>query len=457
MLPTPVSIAIAVATAVGVLWWTGVRALGARKKLQEVRSERDAAFRTLEGVVAAVGEGVQRVRQAAQQAAHGVAHTNLPPRAARPRTGDVCRDAVHLLEDAFDESCRSVLAAAAQQHQMLNPQAELAELFNSIVPRLQSLINRAISVISEVERTIEDPDLLAGIWRVDHLQAQMRRVAESIAVLAGNTPSRDSAPVLLATVIRRAVAEIPEYARVRVAWSEHGAAALPGYVSPNVVHLLAALMENATAFSSGKVEVFTSQASGGIAIEVLDRGTGMSQQKREALNRLLAAPKNEDPRARLRAGTIGLLVAGLLAERHKITIELWPHIVGGTRAIVVIPPELLVSSEMHNAARPSTQGRRPSPPMPSGPTRREHTMPRPEDSAELPRRTRPAPPVEVAPNTSPTQDGSRPPLPRRSQTSKPVPRPAQQTPAANPTGGLMASFRSRKPPGDAPRPHPPSV
>ncbi|MEU5239773.1 ATP-binding protein [Streptomyces lydicus] len=361
------------------------------------------------------------------------------------------------MEDAFDESCSSVLAAAAQQHRMLNPQAELAELFNSIVPRLQSLINRSISGISEVERTIEDPDLLAGIWRVDHLQAQMRRVVESIAVLAGNTPSRDSAPVLLATVIRRAVAEIPEYARVRVAWSEHAAAALPGYVSPNVVHLLAALMENATAFSSGRVEVFTSQASGGIAIEVVDRGTGMSQRKREALNRLLAAPKNEDPRDRLRAGTIGLLVAGLLAERHKITIQLGPHIVGGTRAVVVIPPGLLVASEMQNAARPSVQSRRPSATMPSGPTRREHTTPRPEHSVELPRRIRPAPSVEASSTASPTRDGSQPPLPRRSQTAKPAPRPAQQTPAGSATGGLMASFRSRKPSGDAPRPQPPSV
>ncbi|MEV4333605.1 hypothetical protein AB0K02_24210 [Streptomyces sp. NPDC049597] len=449
VLPTPVGIATAVAGATCVLWWTGARALATRRGLARedtVRQERDDALGALEAVIAAIDEGRQSVRWAAEQAEQGAAHTNFPPPAAPSRTGDVRTDAVALLKQAFEESWKTVMAAASRQHQKLNAQAELAEIFKSISPRLQSLVNRSITVISEVERNIEDPELMAELFRVDHLLTQIRRAVESLAVLGGNTPSRDSAPVLLATAIRRAVAEIPEYQRVRVAPSQHTAAALPGYVSPNVVHLLAALMENATAFSSDRVEVFTHQAGGGIAIELLDRGTGMSQGKREALNRLLAAPEAEDPRARLREGRIGLLVAALLAKRHKITIQLGPNIVGGTQAVVVIPPDLLVSSDMQSLNnRPAAQDPRPS--MPSSPARRVHTMPRPDDTAELPRHIRAALPGDAAPAALSQSEG-RPPLPRRGEAEKRVPPPAQQAPAGNATSGLMANFRSRRPSGE---------
>ncbi|MFD4763240.1 ATP-binding protein [Streptomyces sp. NPDC058439] len=459
VLPTPVGMATAVAGAACVLWWTGARALAARRSLArggEVREERDEALRALEAVIAVINDGRQSVRWAAEQAEQGAAHTNFSPQPAPSRTGDVRVDALVLLKQAFEESWRTVMAAATRQHQKLNAQAELAEIFKSISPRLQSLVNRSISVISEVERNIEDPELMAELFRVDHLLTQIRRAVESLAVLGGNTPSRDSAPVLLATAIRRAVAEIPEYQRVRVAPSHHSAAALPGYVSPNVVHLLAALMENATAFSSDRVEVFTHQAGGGIAIELLDRGTGMSQPKREALNRLLAAPETEDPRARLREGRIGLLVAALLAKRHKITIQLAPNIVGGTQAVVVLPPELLVSADMQSLNnRPPAQDPRPS--MPSGPARGAHTMPRPDDTAELPRRIQPALPGEAAPAALRAQAEGRPPLPRRGEAERRVPPPAQQAPAGNATSGLMANFRSRRPSKDAPAPQPPEA
>ncbi|WP_434598503.1 hypothetical protein [Streptomyces sp. A5-4] len=457
VLPAPVSMAIAVAGAACVLWWTGARALSARRSLtrgDEVRGERDDALRTLEAVIAAIEEGRQSVRWAAEQAEQGVAHTNFAPATAPSRTGDVRVDAVALLKQAFEESWRTVMAAASRQHQKLNAQAELAEIFKSISPRLQSLVNRSITVISEVERNIEDPELMAELFRVDHLLTQIRRAVESLAVLGGNTPSRDSAPVMLATAIRRAVAEIPEYQRVRVAPSQHTAAALPGYVSPNVVHLLAALMENATAFSSDRVEVFTHQAGGGIAIELLDRGAGMSQRKREALNRLLAAPETEDPRARLREGRIGLLVAALLAKRHKITIQLAPNIVGGTQAVVLLPPDLLVSPDMQNLNnRPPAHDSRLS--MPSGPARRAPAVPRPDETAELPRRIPPALPGEASPSALPAQNQGRPPLPRRGEAGTRVPLPAQQAPAGNATGGLMASFLSRRPSTDTPAPHPP--
>ncbi|MFF4933253.1 ATP-binding protein [Streptomyces griseofuscus] len=457
VLPTPLGIATAVAAAACTLWWTGARSLRARRgltRIGEVRGERDAALQALDEVVAAIGRGRQHVRWAVEQAEQGTAHTNFSPTAATPRTGNLCTDAVILLDEAFDEAWKMVMLAATRQHQHLNAQAELAEIFKSISPRLQSLVNRSIAVISDVERDIEDPELMAELFRVDHLLTQIRRAVESLAVLGGDTPPRDSAPVVLATAIRRAVAEIPEYSRVRVASSPHTAAALPGYVSPNVVHLLAALMENATGFSSDRVEVHTHEAADGIAIELLDRGAGMSQKKRESLNRLLAAPESEDPRARLREGKIGLLVAALLAKRHKITIQLGPNIVGGTQAVVVLPRELLVPADRQPSPKPPPQRPRPSAHTP-GPARREHMMPHPDDTAELPRRI----PLQgdSAPAASPSQNGSRPQLPRRGEAETRIPPLVQQAPAGRATSGLMANFRSRRPSEDSPESPPPAV
>ncbi|UYQ60042.1 ATP-binding protein [Streptomyces peucetius] len=461
VLPAPGGIATAVAGAACVLWWTGSRALAARRGLvrgEQVREERDGALRALEAVFAAIDQGRRSVRWAAEQAEQGTVHDNFAPPSVPSRTGDVRTDVVPLLEQAFEESWKTVLMVAARQHQKhqrLTAQAELAEIFNSIAPRLQSLNARSLIEISEVERNIEDPELMAKVFRVDHLQTQIRRAVESLAVLGGNTPSRESAPVPLATAIRRAIQEIPEYQRVRVAPSQHTSAEMPGYVSPNVVHMLAELMENATAFSSDRVEVFTHQAGGGIAIEVLDRGTGMSQQKRETLNRLLAAPETEDPRARLREGRIGLLVAALLAKRHKITIQLGPNIVGGTQAVVVIPPDLLLSPDMQTHGNmPPAQGPRP---MASGPARRMHAMPGPDDTAELPRRVPPALVGEAAPAALSVQSEGRPPLPRRGEAAKRVPPPAQRAPNGPATSGLMAKFRSRRPAGDASESDPPGA
>lgn len=447
--------ALSVTAGAAVLWWAGARSRGASRGVayaEGVRAERDAALGALHAVLACVAKGRQDIRQAAEQARQGLVSTDLAPLVERAPTGDPCVDAVALSAQAFEEAWRAVLDAAARQHRMLNARAELADIFTSISPRLLSLVNRGIAAISDVERDVEDPQLMDELFKVDHLLTQIRRAVESLSVLGGATPPRESAPLVLGTVIRRAIAEIPAFARVRMAVSRGFTVALPGYVSPNVVHLLAELMENATAFSGDRVEVFIFRAGGnGVAIEIIDRGTGMSQAKHEELNRLLAAPEAEDPRARLREGRIGLMVAALLAQRHKIVIRVEPNIVGGTRAIVLLPPGLLVSADVPSAHRPAVQVPRPAL---SGPVRREHAVPGQEGGAELPRRVRTGPPAGDGPAAS---DDGRPPLPRRGHADRQrVPPTAPQAPIGAATSGLMADFQSRRPSGDKPPPQRPA-
>ncbi|WP_189696649.1 ATP-binding protein [Streptomyces chromofuscus] len=449
-MPAEAGVLAACTAAGGLLWWASARSISARKavaRAEQIRTERDEALQTLNALLTTIDNGRGHVRWALGQVEQGAASTNFRAADESPRTGDVRIDVRAALEQGFTEAWQTVMTAAAHAHRTLNTQAELAEIFKSVAPRLQGLVNRSIHVISEVEKNVEDPDLMHEMFRVDHLLTQIRRAVESLAVLGGNLPSRNSAPILIATAIRRAVAEIPEYARVRVALTQL-TTAVPGYVSPNLVHLLAALMENATEFSTEKVEVHTHQTDGGIAIEVVDRGTGMSPQKRDALNRLLAAPEMEDPRVRLREGKIGLLVAALLAKRHKITIRLGPNIVGGTQAVVVLPHELLV--EAHDEHKPSTHVTE-TPAASSAPSTAPRTsaaLPARPDG--VPRRIPPTPAPTAQPHSPAVADGSKPALPRRDVTQQKVqaPPPRQQGPTGRPTGGLMASFRSRTPRAD---------
>lgn len=424
------------------------------------RRERDSAYAALSLVVNILDDGRHSLRSAAEQANRGEVRTDFPLPVVATPTGDVCRDAVALAQQCADEPWKTVMLVAAGQHRKVNPQDELAEIFKAISPRLQSLVNQTIKAVSEVEFSIEDPEELAGLYRVDHLVTQILRLAESLAILAGRTPPRDSDPVPLATAIRRAVQEIPKYERVRVARSALAAATLPGYVSPSVVHVLAALMENATHYSDQRVEVYLHEAPGGIAVEVVDRGLGMSQAKRDELNRMLEAPTADDLRVRLREGQLGLLVAALHAEHHKITIQLEPTVVGGTRALILLPPGLLVSAQ----APPPRQGADPRVAAPTGPVRRQQPLPGPEVTTEVPRRAPVVPPDQAAPVNSAASDGPRPALPRRTRAEAPPTAPASNAAPDTPStstssghapdstaalghapGGLMASFLPYEP------------
>jgi signal transduction histidine kinase len=399
------------------------------------RQERDAARQTNRAVLAAVDAGTADVRRLLEQVRQGgqTRDAGVLPGVPGPADG-ASGDVASAVRDAFAQASRAVVQAAAHTHRTLHTQAELAEITASIVPRLQGLVTRGIDAISQAEGDVEDPDLLGQLFGVDHLLTQMRREVESLLVLGGNLPSRNSPPVLIVTAIRRAVGEIPDFARVRLA-PEPVTDAVPGYVSPNLVHLLAALMENATRFSTAPVEVHTHRTDDGIAVEILDRGTGMSQAKRDALNQILAHPESADPRARLREGRIGLLVAALLARRHKISVMLRPNVLGGTQAIVVLPRELITAA----VPEPRTTVTHMPDPHP-GP---QPTVITPSSGARLPRRD---PPALTAKPPSPATEanGGRPELPRR-EPSPPPQAPAPSSPAGRPTGSLMARFQSRTP------------
>ncbi|MEE1807645.1 sensor histidine kinase [Streptomyces sp. BE133] len=415
------------------------------------------AEQALQEISGLIDLGRQQIVWAASEVEQGRVHARHTPAMLPQPTGDLYADVLAALTHGQTVAWQAVIAAAAHQHHLLNQDAELAEIFRPISARLHSLIYRTVAVLDEVECEVEDPDLLGELFRIDHLVTRMRRGAESLAVLGGDLPSRTVEPVLVATVLRMAVGEIEDYPRVQIVHSDQPVA-LPGYVSPSVGHLLAELLENATRFSATDVEVCTRHVTDGLAIEIVDRGPGMTAQKRAALNDLLARPEGADPRSRLREGQIGLLVAALLAKRHDIVIELHPDEVGGIRAVVFLPGRLLVTPEEQPAPShaeapshtPATVPARGFPTVSAGP---EHSV------SVLPRRLSQTQYTTGGDDTGhshgrPDQGdgGVRPALPRRETTpAGHVPAPAPdvpQGPVGPPSHDLMARFKRIPPAGN---------
>ncbi|OEJ34542.1 sensor histidine kinase [Streptomyces subrutilus] len=265
------------------------------------------------------------------------------------------------------------------------------EVFVNLARRLQSLVHREISLLDELEDTVEDPDLLKELFHVDHLATRIRRHAENLAVLGGAASRRQwTRPIDLSEVLRSAVAEVEQYTRVRVVPPAGGS--VRGHAVADVVHLLAELVENATVFSAPDTDVVlrAERVTAGIAVEVEDRGLGMPAQEQHRMNALLGDPDQISVRHLLADGRIGLFVVSALARRHGIAVELKSNIYGGVLAVLVLPRELL-GAEAPGAAdaagsRATSWGTGQASPLPPPlePVRVARPRPRPEPAGPGP-------------------------------------------------------------------------
>jgi hypothetical protein len=214
------------------------------------------------------------------------------------------------------------------------------DMFRNLARRNQSLLQRQLTVLDDMERRATDPDVLEDLFKMDHLTTRMRRHAEGLIILSGAPPGRSwSAPVKLVDVMRGAVSEVEDYARVNA--STQSRAALAGSAVTDVIHLLAELVENATSLSPPftQVRVSGETVANGFAIEIEDRGLGMTPQRLHELNERLANPPDINP---ANTEQLGLFVVGQLARRHGIRVMLRPSPYGGTTAVVLIPLALIV-------------------------------------------------------------------------------------------------------------------
>ncbi|MFI8962002.1 sensor histidine kinase [Streptomyces sp. NPDC053493] len=253
-------------------------------------------------------------------------------------------DEFDLLAQELTRSHEAAVAAVVQASKLSSSvgNEQKVEVFVNLARRLQSLVHREIQLLDELENEVEDPELLKGLFHVDHLATRIRRHAENLAVLGGAISRRQwSNPVTMTEVMRSSIAEVEQYPRVKLVPPIDGT--LRGHAVADVIHLLAELVENATLFSAPHTTVLlrAQYVTAGLAIEVEDRGLGMPVSEQNKMNALLADPDQVNVAHLLQDGRIGLFVVSALARRHGIAVRLQSNIYGGVQAVLVLPQGLL--------------------------------------------------------------------------------------------------------------------
>ena len=309
------------------------------------RAAGRAARRAADAELRTAREVAQRGQADLQQMVDRLMHGKhpVPPATAPVRVpdGSPLSLLVGDIQQVQYQAAQGVLQVADRVHNARGADQRV-EIFVNLAMRMQSLVHREIEMLDDLEAKVEDPDLLKGLFTVDHLATRLRRQSESLAVLGGASSRRQwTRQVTMHEVLRAAVAEVEHYSRVKVVPPVEGV--LRGPAVTDVIHLVAELVENATKFSAPQTIVLlrVQYVSAGVAVEVEDRGLGMPPDDQQRRNGLLADPTRMDVDELLRDGRIGLYVVASLARRHAIRVQLQNNIYGGTQAVVVLPEALL--------------------------------------------------------------------------------------------------------------------
>ncbi len=440
-------------------------AAAAAAAAEESRSEAGTVAAVVVGVILVtivvafvVGRSTVRRVKSVTLAARHVADEELPKLVdalANPKgqlEGTIPVELEQSGPDEVGELARSFAALHSTLVEVANRQMEIlrrgvSEIFVTLARRNGSLVDRQLALIDELESREEDPDILDGYYKLDHIATRMRRNAESLLVLAGSeSPRMWSEPLEMDDVVRAALGEVDEYQRIDVLALEP--ARLKGRVVTDLAHLLSELLDNATQFSppSERVRVTGLFDDNGYVVTIADSGLGMSEERMAELNRLIEEP----PVLGLALEpTLGMYVVARLAARHGIKVRLVPG-VPGTTVRVTIPRTLLETT-----IEAKNDGRLPAEDEPDTATESETTVPK---SASIPPsllrpashepvhrpapQPAPPPPPRVAPADASREPGA---LPRR-PTSGPRHAPDLSPSSSGPTGSAApAGTEARTP------------
>jgi signal transduction histidine kinase len=252
-----------------------------------------------------------------------------------------------LSADEIGQVARAFDQVHAEAVRLAGNEAVLRSAFNAMFVNLsrrsQSLIERLARLIESQEQNEDDPDRLSNLFSMDHLVTRMRRNSENLLLLAGHeSPRKWTEPVPLADIARAATSEIEQYSRVVL--NVPAGVAVVGQAVSDVVHLLAELIENATIFSPKDTQVLVSAqelTSGGMLIEVTDKGIGVSESRLNEMNWRLDNPPVMDVSV---SRHMGLFAVARLAERHGIRVRLRPAVPQGLTALVWLPDTVIERS-----------------------------------------------------------------------------------------------------------------
>ncbi|MEU1802406.1 nitrate- and nitrite sensing domain-containing protein [Streptomyces sp. NPDC019937] len=393
----------------------------------------------------AIGRYLLRSLTLLRSTALDVAEHRLPAAVSSIREGEkadtsVSAVPVHTTEE-FGQLARAFDAVHGQAVRLASEQAalrgDLRDTLVNLSRRSQTLVDRLLRLMEQLERHEEDPDQLANLFQMDHLATRMRRNNENLMVLCGSTLVRTHGHrVPLEDVLRAAVSEIEHYQRAEVQPS--ASVAVTGYVAGDLARIIAELLDNATAFSPPETQVFistTPRRDGSALIEVRDQGIGMSGAELAKAHRRLEATSSEEASS---SRQMGLFVVGRLANRHGISVNLSSEWGAGLRAGVLVPANLVPANRPDEAPRGNAP-RRPAPtPIaakafePARPRQESGPAPAAPAVRESPNGTRPAAAADSGTRT-PGRGAAEPGRPDSAGTGADSPLP-RRLPRRNPAG-----------------------
>ncbi|MFF7791622.1 nitrate- and nitrite sensing domain-containing protein [Streptomyces sp. NPDC007991] len=297
-----------------------------------------------------IGRGLVVELVSLRNSALEIARRKLPEAMRRLRAGEeidvraeappgpAAEDETGQVAEALGTVHRAALRAAVERAELASG---ISGVFVNLARRSQLLVHRQLSLLDSMERRSDDPNELGDLFRLDHLTTRMRRHAESLIILSGAAPGRAwRMPVSLTDVVRAAVSEVEDYARVEV--RQLPEAAVVGAAVADLTHLLAEIIENAAQFSPPhtRVRVTGEPVGNGYAVEVEDRGLGMGKEALAEANRRIEQSEALDL---FDSDRLGLFVVSRLAARHGVKVHLRTSPYGGTTAVVLVPTALLHS------------------------------------------------------------------------------------------------------------------
>lgn len=373
-------------------------------------------------------------------------------------------DEIGEVAGAFHKAQRVAVEAAASEAKTRDG---VNAVFLDIAHRSQLVVRRQLQVLDQAEAGQQDPEQLELLFQLDHLATRARRNAENLVILGGGQPGRRwRNPVTLREIVRSAVSETEDFARVdtnRLPRQSIVAAAVA-----DLTHLIAELVDNATTFSppDSHVTVLGNVVGKGVAIEILDQGLGIPAEDRARYNENLRNPPDFEFMALTERRTLGLFVIGQLSRRHGIGVTLTESPYGGVTAIVLVPSSLVAGEEdavgVPASRRPRERLRQrearlggnevPVEPVPrpagSAPPQ-QHDWPREEPARRVPAPPRETPAIRAngkPPGASPVA------RPDRSPGKRPLPRRERQANLAPQLAAELAQERTAGASGEQPGP-----
>ncbi|MEU6239077.1 ATP-binding protein, partial [Kitasatospora sp. NPDC047058] len=362
LLPTVVTAATAVVTAAvasagaraGVVW-CGVVGTAAVAVVAGEAARRGRALVGLRARCARL-ENELLARLARQESeTDRLAREELPEAVATLQRGEPVGEVLRKYEtqDAvagpqFEASRQAVLRTvleAVDNEEAMRESAQRA--FVNIARRVQAIVHRQAQDLRAMEdRHGTDPAVFDDLLTLDHGNALIGRLADSIAVLGGARPGRQwSRAVPLYSVLRGGMSRILEYRRVEL-HPVSGVAVVGPAVEP-LIHAVAELLDNATRYSPPQTSVHLTavEVQTGIAIEIEDGGLSLSEEGRARAERMLREAQagidlndlGETPR-------LGLAVVGRLAQAYGFKVSLRHSAYGGVRAVLIVPQEYITTA-----------------------------------------------------------------------------------------------------------------